>query len=690
MTLTDSFKNLSLSKQADSTATKTLLFKSKKSPVPVLVLADANAPTSASDIGKKINLKDLRAADDSLWNSVLKSTKNDASPFSLESDCHIVLDQSLSQLSTPIQVKGLDGQFTSIDANTLTDILQSNASKFDKLDFTASPTASAPSAAPSPAAPTSQQRKQAGKIEGAAEVAIGIRKDVDFPNWYTQVLLKGDMLDYYDVSGCYILKPWSFKIWESIQKFFDGEIQKIGVENCYFPLFVSSRVLNREKDHIEGFAPEVAWVTKAGESDLDEPIAIRPTSETVMYPYYAKWIRSHRDLPLRLNQWNSVVRWEFKNPQPFLRTREFLWQEGHTAHIDHDSASQEVDYILDCYRRIYEELLAVPVIPGVKSENEKFAGGFYTKSVEGYIPTTGRGIQGGTSHGLGQNFSKMFDITVEDPEVARKARAEGRQLKEGEGKKYVWQNSWGLSTRTIGVMVMIHGDDQGLVLPPPVASVQIVVVPCGITAKTTAEDADAIEKGAQSIADRLIKVGVRAKADLREGYTPGWKFNDWEMRGVPIRIEFGPMDMKKEQALCVRRAVNPNQDKDPLPLSQLEDGIPKMLDRIYKMMFESAKASFNDSLEVVMEDFDRIVKAMNEKKILAIPWCEEVECEKDIKERTEKASDGEKDEKQPSQGAKSLCIPNDQDRFGKIEHGKTLCVACKKPAKRFALFGRSY
>lgn len=498
------------------------------------------------------------------------------------------------------------------------------------------------------------------------------------------------MLDYYDVSGCYILKPWSFNIWQSIQKFFDAEIQKIGVENCYFPLFVSSRVLNREKDHIEGFAPEVAWVTKAGESDLEEPIAIRPTSETVMYPYYAKWIRSHRDLPLRLNQWNSVVRWEFKNPQPFLRTREFLWQEGHTAHIDHDSASEEVDHILDLYRRIYEELLAVPVIPGIKSENEKFAGGFYTKSVEGYIPTTGRGIQGGTSHCLGQNFSKMFDITVEDPEIARKANAEGRQLKEGEAKKYVWQNSWGLSTRTIGVMVMVHGDDQGLVLPPPVASVQVVVVPCGITAKTSAEDAEAIEKGAKSIADRLQKVGVRAKADLREGYTPGWKFNDWEMRGVPIRIEYGPMDMKKEQALCVRRAANPNQDKEPLPLSELETGIPEMLKKIYDIMFNKAKDSFNNSLEVIMEDFDRIVKALNEKKVLAIPWCEEVECEKDIKERTENASDGEKDEKQPSQGAKSLCIPNDQERFGKIEEGKTLCVACKKPAKRFALFGRSY
>ncbi|KAG8844375.1 ribose-phosphate pyrophosphokinase 1 [Serendipita sp. 411] len=231
------------------------------------------------------------------------------------------------------------------------------------------------------------------------------------------------MLDYYDVSGCYILKPWSYSIWQTIQTWFDAHIKELGVENSYFPMFVSSKVLEKEKDHIEGFAPEVAWVTRAGSSELEEPIAIRPTSETVMYPYYAKWIQSHRDFPLKLNQWNSVVRWEFKTPQPFLRTREFLWQEGHTAFLTKPEADVEVRQILDLYRRVYEELLAVPVIPGIKSEKEKFAGGLYTTTVEGFVPTTGRGIQGATSHCLGQNFSKMFDISVEDPNPARKAGA---------------------------------------------------------------------------------------------------------------------------------------------------------------------------------------------------------------------------------------------------------------------------
>lgn len=345
------------------------------------------------------------------------------------------------------------------------------------------------------------------------------------------------MLDYYSVSGCYILKPWSYSIWEEIQTWFNAAIKELDVQNAYFPMFVSSKVLEREKDHIEGFSPEVAWVTRAGNSDLEEPIAIRPTSETAMYPCmyllaqlcislltrsidYAKWIKSHRDLPLKLNQWNSVVRWEFKNPQPFLRTREFLWQEGHTAHLTKTEADVEVRQILDLYRQVYEDLLAVPVIPGIKSEKEKFAGGLYTTTVEGFIPTSGRGIQAATSHCLGQNFSKpeMFNIFVEDPNDPTK------------GKTYVWQNSWGLSTRTIGIMVMVHGDNQGLVLPPRVASIQVIVVPCGITAKSSDEQRAQINKACGELAQTLKNAGIRAKADLRDGYTPGYKFNDWEQK----------------------------------------------------------------------------------------------------------------------------------------------------------------
>jgi prolyl-tRNA synthetase len=292
--------------------------------------------------------------------------------------------------------------------------------------------------------------------EGEKEVLIGltVTKEENFPKWYEQVLTRTEMLDYYDVSGCYIIRPYAFAVWKKIQQFFGGEIEELGVEDCYFPMFVTEARLNKEKDHIEGFSPEgnyfifiqVAWVTRAGQSDLAEPIAVRPTSETVMYPYYASWIRSHRDLPLRLNQWCNVVRWEFKHPQPFLRTREFLWQEGHTAFSTLEEAGKEVLEILELYRRVYEELLAVPVVPGKKSEKEKFAGGLYTTTVEGFIPTTGRAIQGATSHCLGQNFSKMFDIIVDN---------------EAGERSHVWQNSWGLTTRTIGVMVMVHGDDKG-------------------------------------------------------------------------------------------------------------------------------------------------------------------------------------------------------------------------------------
>ncbi|GMP87312.1 hypothetical protein CsSME_00039738 [Camellia sinensis var. sinensis] len=274
------------------------------------------------------------------------------------------------------------------------------------------------------------------KKEVKKETGLGLsaKKDDNFGEWYSEVVVSGELIEYYDISGCYILRPWTMSIWEIMQAFFDAEIKKMKIKNCYFPLFVSPGVLQKEKDHIEGFAPEVAWVTKSGQSDLDVPIAIRPTSETVMYPYYSKWIRGHRDLPLKLNQWCNVVRWEFSNPTPFIRSREFLWQEGHTAFATKEEADKEVLEILELYRCIYEEYLAIPVIKGKKSEHEKFAGGLYTTSVEVFIPNTGRGIQGATSHCLGQNFAKMFEINFEN--------------EKGE-KTMVWQNSWAYSTRTV-------------------------------------------------------------------------------------------------------------------------------------------------------------------------------------------------------------------------------------------------
>ncbi|KAL8713017.1 MAG: hypothetical protein Q9220_002877 [cf. Caloplaca sp. 1 TL-2023] len=523
------------------------------------------------------------------------------------------------------------------------------------------------------------------KIEGAALIGIDVAKEDDFAGWYQQVLSKGDMLDYYDISGCYILKPASFFIWEEVQQWFNKRIKSIGVKNCAFPMFVSQDVLEREKAHIEGFAAEVAWVTHAGNSKLEKKIAIRPTSETVMYPYYAKWIRSHRDLPLRLNQWNSVVRWEFKHPQPFLRTREFLWQEGHTAHLTEEGAGEEVLQILDWYAGVYEDLLAVPVIRGRKTEKEKFAGGLYTTTVEGYIPSNGRGIQGGTSHCLGQNFSKMFGITVEDPST-----------KEGEKRPalHVWQNSWGLSTRVIGVMVMIHSDNRGLVLPPRVAETQVVIVPVGITAKTSEAERQSIHQQVDALAIVLRDAGVRVETDKREGYSPGWKFNEWEMRGVPVRLEFGPGESEGHFVTTSRRDIPGKDGKGKIAITDLGKDVPALLETVQADLYRRAEEQFK-SHTIKITKWDDFVPALNDKNVCLIPHCLEEKCEDEIKEmsarKAAEESDEPEDAKAPSMGAKSLCIPFEQPAEG-IEAGVTKCTNpnCKNMAKAWCLFGRSY
>lgn len=423
---------------------------------------------------------------------------------------------------------------------------------------------------------------------------------------------------------------------------------------------------------------EEAELVPSGKSNLEEPIAIRPTSETVMYPYYAKWIRSHRDLPLRLNQWNSVVRWEFKNPQPFLRTREFLWQEGHTAHLTEESAGKEVLQILEYYAAIYEELLAVPVLRGRKTDKEKFAGGLYTTTVEGYIPTTGRGIQGGTSHCLGQNFSKMFDITVEDPSA-----------KEGEKNPpiHVWQNSWGLSTRVIGVMIMIHGDNKGLVLPPRVAPTQVVMVPVGISAKSTDEDRRTLGEQIDELADTLRDANLRVHVDNREHYSPGYKFNDWELKGVPLRLEVGPGEIKGNFVTAARRDTG---EKSKIGISELTQAIPALLEEIQSDLYKRADSSYKAHVKTIT-DWNEFVPALNDKNVILIPHCLQEKCEDQIKElsaRKDEGDDTPEDARAPSMGAKSLCIPFDQPEG--IVKGKTKCANphCENLAEAWCLFGR--
>ncbi|OAJ37110.1 hypothetical protein BDV3_000156 [Batrachochytrium dendrobatidis] len=659
---------------------KTLVLKPSKGSSAKAIVAVALESTNFTigALTKSLGYKDSRVATDDLVKTTLFVDKIDATPFALvdvedKSSVIVVVDKNIPVAPGHLICRafGPDASLF-VEVAGFTKFLDVHGGAYTIHDFSAL-AAAAPSVSKAKKEATSDIVKK-DAAEGEKEVMIGItaKKNEDFANWYSQVLLRAEMMDYYDISGCYIIRPWAYTIWKHIQKFFGSHIEELGVEDCYFPMFVPEKNLNKEKDHIEGFSPEVAWVTRAGQSDLAEPIAIRPTSETVMYPYYSTWIRSHRDLPLRLNQWCNVVRWEFKHPQPFLRTREFLWQEGHTAFATKEEADTEVLQILDLYRRVYEEILAVPVVPGRKSEKEKFAGGLYTTTVEGFVPTTGRAIQCATSHCLGQNFSKMFKILMEN---------------DARERVNVWQNSWGLTTRTIGVMVMVHGDDKGLILPPRVASIQVVVVPVGITAKTSLEDRAAINDKAEELTAVLKKAGIRSKSDCRDNYSPGYKYNHWELKGVPLRLEVGPKDIAKNETRCVRRD---NGAAQQLSLVDISTTVSTMLETVQTAMFEKARKE-RDSRIVQLETWDKFVESLNNKCMVIAPWCEEVACEESVKERSSgSATEGDEpmDDKAPSMGAKSLCIPFKQPEGGVKEGAQ--CFACEKKAVSYTLWGRSY
>ncbi|XP_017113713.1 bifunctional glutamate/proline--tRNA ligase isoform X1 [Drosophila elegans] len=526
-------------------------------------------------------------------------------------------------------------------------------------------------AQPKPAKPVKKEpaAEASGAVKKQTRLGLEATKEENLPDWYSQVITKGEMIEYYDVSGCYILRHWSFAIWKAIKTWFDAEITRMGVKECYFPIFVSKAVLEKEKTHIADFAPEVAWVTKSGDSDLAEPIAVRPTSETVMYPAYAKWVQSYRDLPIRLNQWNNVVRWEFKQPTPFLRTREFLWQEGHTAFAGKEEADKEVLDILDLYALVYTHLLAIPVVKGRKTEKEKFAGGDYTTTVEAFISASGRAIQGATSHHLGQNFSKMFEIVYEDPETQQ--------------KKYVYQNSWGITTRTIGVMIMVHADNQGLVLPPHVACIQAIVVPCGITVNTKDDERAQLLDACKALEKRLVGAGVRCEGDYRDNYSPGWKFNHWELKGVPLRLEVGPKDLKAQQLVAVRRDTG---QKITIPLAEVEKKIPALLETIHETMLAKAQEDMTSHTKKVTNWTD-FCAFLEQKNILLAPFCGEISCEDKIKADSARGEEAEPGA--PAMGAKSLCIPFDQPAPISASD-KCISPGCTNKPKFYTLFGRSY
>lgn len=526
-------------------------------------------------------------------------------------------------------------------------------------------------------------KKQKGKEK---EILIGltVTKEENFSEWYRQVIIKSDMIDYSDISGCYVIRPNAYNIWEQIQKLVNKEIKKMGVKNAYFPLFGTKANLEKETSHVNGFTPEVAWVTRAGSSNLDEPIHIRATSESIMYPHFSEWIKSHRDLPLKINQWCSVVRWEMKHCMPFIRSREFIWQESHSCFLTKEEADNEALQALELYADTYEKLLAVPVIRGRKSEIEKFAGADYTSTVECFIPVVGKAIQGATVHCLGQHFSKAYNIQVEHNGF----------------KEFVYQNSWGLTTRSIGVMTMVHSDDKGLVLPPMVAPIQIIIIPCGITNKTSPENREKIYEKCKQIKDCLQSVDkqffgykVRIEIDDRNNYTPGYKFNYWEMRGCPIRFEIGPKDLVNNSVMIYRRDneekwIHTNLDID-VPDSTFLKIIKGLLENIQNTLYQRALTQMMHSL-VFCQNLVEFKEAIQLKKMCLVSWCENSKCEDEIVSYC----------KQFDLSVKSLCIPFDQDLPNKITHDKNLnkdisndvnkCFHCEEKAKSYALFGTSY
>ena len=479
-------------------------------------------------------------------------------------------------------------------------------------------------------------------MSGASQEGITAKKSENFDEWYTQVMLKAELADYSPVSGCMVFRPAGYAIWENIQNATDLEFKKAGIQNAYFPIFIPERLLKKEAEHVQGFAPEVAWVTEAGGSKLDEKLAIRPTSEAVMYEVVSRWIRSWRDLPLRLNQWNSVVRWEFKHPTPLLRTREFLWNEGHSLFATKEEADAERDEIMGIYRKITEEYMALPGYMGRKSDTEKFAGAVASYSIEHLLPD-GKAIQGPPWHSDGQNFSKAFGIVFLD--------------KDG-NKQFAWQNTWALTTREIGVMLAVHGDDRGAVVPPKLAQIQVVLVPI-----VNDENKEAILAEAKKLRGALSR--FRVFLDDRDHLTPGRKFNEWELKGVPLRVEFGPRDMKGRQAVLVRRDTG---GKRTVSLASLEDEVSKDLDAVHANLYGRALKALTENTHDASTMAD-LKSALARGGIVRVPWDGSSDCEEKLKAET---------------GGKVLNIPLDQ------KSGKKKCVACGRDADLVANFGKSY
>lgn len=464
--------------------------------------------------------------------------------------------------------------------------------------------------------------------------------DEDFAKWYTDVVKKAELVDYASVRGCMVIRPYGYAIWENIQKTLDSMFKETGHENVYMPMFIPESLLQKEADHVEGFAPEVAWVTHGGNQELSERLCVRPTSETLFCDHYSKIIESYKDLPKLYNQWCSVVRWE-KTTRPFLRTLEFLWQEGHTAHATAEEAQEETIRMLNIYAKLCEEYLAIPVVKGQKTDKEKFAGAEATYTIESLMHD-GKALQCGTSHNFGNGFAKAFNIQYTDKT----------------GKlEYVHQTSWGITTRLIGAIIMVHGDDSGLVLPPRIAPTQLIIVPIAM------HKAGVLDK-AEELKERLSKI-ARVKMDDSDKM-PGWKFSEHEMKGIPLRLEIGPKDIENNQAVLVRRD---NREKIVISLDELEVKIPLILEDIQKSLLEKARKAQIEKTSIAknLEEF----KGLLDKKpgFVKAMWCGDRACEDKIKEEA---------------AATSRCMPFNEEPISDT------CVCCGKPAKKLVYWGRAY
>jgi len=476
------------------------------------------------------------------------------------------------------------------------------------------------------------------------EIGITVSKSENFSEWYTQVVIKAELVDYAPVKGLIVLRPDGYSIWESIKESLDKKLKETGHRNGFLPVLIPESLLAKEKEHFEGFNPEVFWVTHSGNSEIGDRLALRPTSETLAYSLFSKWIRSWRDLPLKINFWNSALRAEIKGTKPFLRTSEFLWQEGHTVHATKDEAEKEVADILELYKKTIEEELEVPVVTGKKSEKDKFVGAAYTNTLESLMPD-GKALQMGTSHFLGQNFSKPFDV---------------KYLDENNSETFAWQTSWGVSWRLIGGMIMTHGDDKGLVLPPKVAPIQVVIIPIYYSK----EDKENVLEKACQIKDSLSNNDIRIHLDDREQLTPGFKFNDWEMKGIPIRIEIGPKDIAKNQIVLARRH---NQTKISLDIDGLTEKTLSELKNIQKEMFDAAKKILDERV-VRVSEYQQFKKELESGKMIDCSWCGNQICEDKIKEET---------------GADLRVIPSGNTKA-------ETCIYCKNSGTTNVLFARGY